>query len=90
MASRQYQTMIKLYSKFEEDGHFIWAVKVVDNVLSISTSQHLNEQLITVMEQSGYTVKDEAPVYRNVIRMERIRRPTSTSSASRRQASYQV
>jgi transcription-repair coupling factor (superfamily II helicase) len=51
----------QLIFKVEDDGNFIWAVKVVDNVLSIATSQHLNEQLVTSMEGSGYTVKNEAP-----------------------------
>lgn len=61
MVSRQYLTMTKIIFKVEDDCNFIWAVKVVDNVLSIATSQHLNEQLVTSMEQSGYTVKNEAP-----------------------------
>ena len=51
----------QLIFKVEDDGNFIWAVKVVDNILSIATSQHLHEQLVTSMEGSGYTVKNEAP-----------------------------
>ena len=51
----------QLIFKVQDDGNFIWAVKVVDNVLSISTQPQLDSQLVTAMEQSGYTVKDEAP-----------------------------
>ena len=32
---------------------------IVDNVLSIATSQHLNEQFVTFKE-SGYNIKNEA------------------------------
>jgi hypothetical protein len=36
-------------------------IKIVDNVLSIATSQHLNEQFVTFKEQPGSNIKNEAP-----------------------------
>ena len=39
----------------------ITIITIVDNVLSIATSQHLNEQFVTFKEQSGYNIKNEAP-----------------------------
>ena len=36
-------------------------ITIVDNVLSIATSQHLNEQFVTFKEQPEYNAKNEAP-----------------------------
>jgi hypothetical protein len=46
--------------KVEADGHFLLAVKVVDNILSVATRQSLQQQLVTSIEASGYQLKDEA------------------------------
>jgi hypothetical protein len=46
--------------KVEEDGNFLLAVKVVDNILSVATRQPLQQQLASAIEESGYQLKDEA------------------------------
>jgi hypothetical protein len=50
----------QIISKVEEDGNILIAAKVVDNIIYMTTSQALEDQLIEAMRGCGYTVKVEA------------------------------
>jgi len=50
----------QIICKREDDGNFLLAAKVVDNIIFVATSYKLEEQLTTAMQACGYTVKIEA------------------------------
>ena len=50
----------QLITKEESNGHFLTAVKVVDNFLIVSTSEHLTLQLEEAITSAGYEITAEA------------------------------
>jgi hypothetical protein len=50
----------KIIRKRQDDGHFLLAAIVVDNIIYMSTNDELERQLIESLQACGYTVKTEA------------------------------